>query len=107
MHFSLDDNCRDIIAEAQMRQGILSKEAGHHWRLETGFLRTTRDAVAPSLLRYALTVTGSCYSPDLMRSVNTQIVNIGERKIGGASRSARIASLHFTVVTDSACEASM
>ena len=53
----------------------------------------THDAGITSLLRYALVATGSCCSPDLIRSASTQIVNIAARK-------ARSESLHFIVGTD-------
>ena len=59
----------------------------------------THDAVIGSLLRYALTFTGSCFPPYLMKRINTQIVNIAARRIGDLSRSTRIESLHYTVGT--------
>ena len=57
----------------------------------------THDAVITSLLRYALVITGSCFPPDLLRRINTEVVNIVARKIGGLSRSTRIESLHLVV----------
>ena len=98
-YLTLDAHYEGIIAKAQMRQGILSRVAGYKWGLETGILRMTHDAVIGSLLRYALVLTGSCLPPDLLRKINTQVVNIAARKVGGLSRSARIESLHYTVGT--------
>ena len=69
--------------------------AGGAWGLETGVLRMTHDAAISRLLRYALVVAGSCFPPEIMCSVNTQIVNIAAREIGGLGRSARIESLPF------------
>ena len=91
--YSLDEHYSSVIAKAQMRQGILSTATKRDWRLEIGLLKMTRDAGISSLLRYALVATGSCYSPDLIRSANA-------RKIGGAARSARSESLHFSAGTD-------
>ena len=85
--------------KAQLRQSVLKKVANSAWGVEVGVLKMTHDAVIVSLPRGALTATGSCYPPDIMRSVKTQIVNIAARKIGGLSRGARIEALHFTVGT--------
>ena len=98
--YSLDEHYSSVIAKAQMRQGISSTATKRDWRLEIGLLKMTRDAGISSLLRYALVVTGSCYPPDLIRSANRRIANIAAGKIGGAARSARSESLHFTVGTD-------
>ena len=97
--FALDEHYKDIVTKARLRQGILGKVAGTKWGLEVGVLKMTHDAVIISLLRYALVVTGSCLPPDLMRRLNTQVVNVAARKIGGLSRSTRIESLHFSVGT--------
>ena len=59
----------------------------------------THDAVITSLLRYALSLVGSCLPSDLFRKVDTMIVNVAARKIGGLSRTTRIESLHFLAGT--------
>ena len=99
MFFSLDEHYQEIINKAQMRQGILSRVARCKWGMDTGVMKMTHDAVITSLLRYALTITGSCIPPDLMRKLNTQIVNIAARKISTLSRSTRIESLHLATGT--------
>ena len=99
MFFALDDHYQEIVGKAQMRQGILSRVAKCKWGMDTGVMKMTHDAVITSLLRYALTITGSCMPPDLMRKLNTQIVNIARRKTGMLSRSARIESLHLATGT--------
>ena len=60
-------------------------------------MRMTHNAVITSLLRRALGITVSCRPPDLLRRVDTQIVNIAARKIGGLSRSARTEGLHLAL----------
>ena len=59
----------------------------------------SHDALVASLLGCAPTVTGSCYPPGLACSINTQVVNIVARKIGGLSRSARIETLRHVAGT--------
>ena len=54
-----------------------------------------RDAIIGSLLRYAQILTGSCFPPDLLHKMNTQVLNIAARRVGGLARTARIESLHF------------
>ena len=55
----------------------------------------THDAVITTLLRYAVSLVGSCLRADLFKQVDTMIANVAARKIGGSRRSARIESLHF------------
>ena len=55
----------------------------------------THDAVIISLMRYALGFVGSCLPTDLFKKLDTMIINIAARKIGGLSRTTRIESLHF------------
>ena len=98
-YFALDEHFQSVLAKAPVRQGILHKVVNSSWGLEVGVLKMTHDAVIVSLMRYALTVTGSAYPPDLMRKMTTRIANITSRQIGGLSRSARIEALHFSVGT--------
>ena len=64
---TLGEHYKSITDEAQMREGILGKVAGHTWGLEAGALRMAHDAVASSLLRYSLVITACCLPQDLMR----------------------------------------
>ena len=57
----------------------------------------TPNAVVNSLLKYVLAVTGSVSTPGLVRRVNTQIMKIAARKVGGVNRTARTESLHCLV----------
>ena len=98
-YLTLDDHYAGMVAKAQVRQGILSRVAGYTWGLETGALRMTHDAVIGSLLRYALTFTGSCLPPDLMERINTQVVNIAARRIGALDKHTRIEAMHFIAGT--------
>ena len=97
--FTLDEHFTNIVTKAAVRQCLLTKVSNSHWGLEVGTLHITHNAVINSLLRYALTVTGSVFPPDLVRKLNTQIINAAARKIGGVSRTARIESLHFVMNT--------
>ena len=56
------------------------------------------DAVMGSPPRYALVLSVSFPPPDLMRRINTRIVNIAARGVGGLSRRARTGSLQYTAV---------
>ena len=93
--FTLDEHFKNMCTKAAVRQSILSKVANSHWGLELGTLHITHNAVINSLLRYALAITGSVFPPDLVRRVNTQIINVAASKIGGANRTARIECMHF------------
>ena len=48
-----------------------------------------------SLLRYGNVIMGSCMPPDLIRKIDTQVINVAARGICGADRSIRIETLHF------------
>ena len=93
--FTLDAHYQKMVAKAPVRQGILNRLAKARWGLEVGVQKMARDSVIGSILRYGLVLTGSCFPPDLMRKMNTQILNISARKVGGIARTARIESLHF------------
>ena len=55
----------------------------------------THDAVIVSLMRYAMGFVASCLPGDLFRKLDTMIINIAARKIGGLGRTTRIEALHF------------
>ena len=93
--FKLDEHFKSMITKAAVRECIPAKVANCHWELEVGVMHITHNAVINSMLRYALVVTGSTSPPDLVRRVDTQVINVAARKIGGISRTARIESLHF------------
>ena len=59
----------------------------------------THDAAITSPPRYALGLTGSSLSPDLARRLNTRVVNIAARDIGGRSRGTPLVSLHYVAGT--------
>ena len=93
--FTLDAHYQKMVAKAPVRQGILNRLAKARWGLEVGVQKMARDSVIGSILRYGLVLTGSCFPPDLMRKMNTQILNISARKVGGVARTARSESLHL------------
>ena len=95
--FALREDLRNLIKKTAIRQCILAKVANCHWGPEVGISHKTRSRVINSLLRYALVVTGSTFPPDMVRKVNTQIINITAREIGGMSCAARIARLHVAM----------
>ena len=98
-HFTLDEHFKSVITKASVRQSILAKVANYHWGLEAGLLHITHNAVIGSILRYALVMTGSAMPPDLIKKMNTQIINIAARRVSGVSRTARIECLHFAINT--------
>ena len=100
-YLSFDEHFASTLKKAQVRQGLLSRVARSSWGLEWGVLRMTHDAVITSLMRYALCIVGSCLPTDLFRKLDTMIVNIAARKIGGLNRTVRIESLHFLSGTKS------
>ena len=100
--FTLDEHFRDILAKAQLAQGKLRKASACSWGSVVGVLRMTHEAVITSPLRYSLAVTGSCLPPDLAKTLNTQVVTIAARKVGGRSRAVRNESLHFLLGTRAA-----
>ena len=58
MFFAVGGHYEDIMVEAQMRQGILSKAANTTRGSEARALKVAQDAVTNSILRFPLTVTG-------------------------------------------------
>ena len=88
-HYTLDEHFKSIITKASV----------FRWGLEAGLLRITQNAAIGIILRYTLVVTGSATPPDLVKKMNTQIINIAARKVRGVSRTARIECLHFAINT--------
>ena len=86
-HVTLDEHFRALMSGAQIRQGILTRVARMTWGLDTGVLRATHDALITSLLRYGLTLTGSCLPDDLLNKLDTRVVNIAARKLRGCHTS--------------------
>ena len=97
--FTLDEHSKSIIIKAAVGQFVLAKVANCHWALDVGTTHIAHNAVIDSLLRYALTATGSVFPPDLVGRVNTQIINTAARKIGGVSRTTRMENLHLILNT--------
>ena len=95
----MDEHFKSIISKAAAGQSILAKVADSHWGLEVSTMHITHDAVMNSLLCYALAITGSVFPPDLVWLVNTQVINVAARKVGGVSRTARIENSHFVINT--------
>ena len=94
-YLTLDDHHLGLVTRAQIRQAILKKIGSLKWGVEVGILRITSESVIGSLLRYGTVVIGSCMPPDLLRKIDTQVINIAARRICGADRTIRIETLHF------------
>ena len=94
-HLTMDGQYASILAKARLRQAILSRVSHTTWGLETLVLKVTYDAIMSSLLRYGLTVLGSCWPEDLANAMDVNIANTFSRKITGLPRTVRIESLHF------------
>ena len=100
-YMTLDVQFKETLRKAQQRQGILARMSRFDWGLETGVLCMTHTAIITSLLRYGMIMVGSCLPPDTFDKIETQIVNIAARKVGGLDRSTRIEALHFLTHTHS------
>ena len=100
-HFSMDAGVEDLLARSQLRQGILAKLARTTWGLETSVLRITHDALISSILRYGLTIVGSCCPDDLANRIDVAIINVAARRVSGLPLSTRIEVLHFISGTHS------
>ena len=98
---TLDEHYKGVFARAQVRQGVLAEVAHSSWGLETSILRITHDALITSMLRYGLTLTGSCLPGDLISRVDTQVINTASRRITGLPLNARIEALRFIAGTHS------
>ena len=91
----MDDHFTSLTTRAQIRQAILRRIGNANWGVEVGVLRITADSIIGSLLRYGSVVFGSCMPPDLIRKIDTQVINVAARSICAADRSMRIETLHF------------
>ena len=63
-----------------------------------GILKIAAESVIGSLSRYGDVIMGNCMPPDLIRKIDTQVINEAARRICGAGRAKRIETLHF--ITD-------
>ena len=97
-YLTLDDHHRGLVTRAQIRQAILRKIGNLRWGVEVGILRITTEAVIGSLLRYGSVIMGNCMPPDLLREIDTQVINVAKRRICGADRTIREETLHFLTV---------
>ena len=100
-YMTLDEHLQSILSRAQVRQGILAKVAHSSWGLETSVLRVTYDALLTSLLRYGLTMVGSCLTDDLVAKIDVHIINVASRRVTGLPIFTRIETLHFVAGTQS------
>ena len=58
-------------------------------------MQITHDAVILSLVRYGLTILGSCTPEDLVNQIDVQIIITASRKIADLPMATRIGTLHF------------
>ena len=100
-HFTFDSHCTALFAKSRTRQGIMASVARRGWGLETAVLRITHDALITSLLRYGLSVLGSCVPDDLINRIDVLVINPAARRITGLESHARIEVLHFLAGTQS------
>ena len=62
-------------------------------------LRMTHEALVNSLLRYGLTILGSCMPEDLVNTIDVCVVNPAASRITGLGSHTRIETLHFLAGT--------
>ena len=100
-YWMFDDHLLGVMTRSQTRQGILAKVAHSSWGLDADVLRITHDALLVSMLRYGLTVVGSCMPDDLLARIDVHVINTASRRITGLPIFTRIEALHFLAGTQS------
>ena len=85
----LGDHLTSLLARAQIRQAILRRIGNTNWGVEVGVLKIAADSIIGSLLRYGSAIFGSCMPPNLIRKIDTQVINAAARGVCAADRSMR------------------